>query len=95
MVDSLQSNSHKTLQTILNLPTVRHAAICCENGIEEVVTFFLRQGLKLNTEQQKQQGKKNSRKLTGNPERSEYFLAGFRDGGASILLSVQPKRTRK
>lgn len=28
--------------------------------------------------------------FAGNPVISEYFFAGFRDGGASILLYVEP-----
>lgn len=31
--------------------------------------------------------------LTGNPDKSEYFLAGLKDGGASILPSKTQKNT--
>jgi len=31
----------------------------------------------------------NSKQLTGRPDKSEYFFAGFSNGGASILASAR------
>lgn len=36
--------------------------------------------------------KRKNKILTGSPEISEYFLAGLKDGGASILKSREKQR---